>query len=1140
MIRKNLMKSFSVIMAAMIAMMSVACGANTVQDETAQIETVEESKLEDTLIASAASHSSDGESGKVETVYVKTDANGAVNDIIVSEWLKNADASSELSDATQLKDIVNVKGSESFTDNGDGTLTWNASGADIYYQGTTDKQLPVDMHITYTLDGKEISPEELAGKSGKVTIRFDYENKEKQTVEVNGKQVEVYTPFAMVSGMMLDADKFANVEISNGKVISDGGNYIVMGVAVPGLKESLDIDDEKWEEINEDGDLDEKLSNHFEVTADTTDFELGMTITMASSDILSDFGLTDLSDSDKIDDLKDDMSELNDGSNKLVDGTKELKDGTTDLRDGVAKLYDGSKELKDGTKDLKDGTVSLYDGTNKLYDGTGTLADGTGSLVDGTEKLYDGTGSLYDGTAKLADGTGSLLDGSKKLADGTGSLAAGSKKLSDGTTSLYDGTGSLVTGTGSLYEGVVKYTAGASKINDGASQLATGATTAKSGADQLVNGMKEKDFVGNADKLASGASQVDAGVNKLINTVDSMMSSSVQELETQKSQIQAALDFLNGNGNWDANTQAGFVIISKGQITDQVTATRVVEGRKQAEDSLADISKRLNDAAGKIDEGLAEAAKKQAAMNASQDSLAAAQESTETTDVSMEDNDAMLFLTADFGELADTPSDESTEDTSTESSDEVTEEASSNDSTEEIVTNENVNVEETVADNSEATLTTEVSNENAQATEGAATEGSSLEGNDEDELQALNLDVSLLATQNETIDPSTLLNANPNAASSESTEESEEVKALKNQISELQSKNATLEATNKVLNDKLTGLGQTMVQQMTETATQLQGISAGLKESASGLEKGVPEALYVISSYNQLHGAAEAAITTINLIETRLSSSASLKTNSDVAALLAGTSALADGTKAYAEGAKTVYNGAVALDTGLGTLSAGATQLQAGTNELVTNNGALVDGASQLKNGATKLQAGASELKDGASQLNDGASQVNVGATQLKDGASQLNDGATQLKDGASQLKNGVSELKDGAYKLKDGAFQLKDGAYQLNEGARQLDDGATKLNDGAGELYDGVGELNDGAIKLDDGVQELLDGVIKLDEEGIKKLYEAFDGDLTDFTDRLTAIREAGENYTSFGGASEDVDSSVKFIIKTDAIKSL
>ena len=441
MIRKNLMKSLSVIMATMLAVMTVACGAKTTTDEAAATETT----IEESLVSTPSVSRSDEEAGKVETVYVMADANGAINDVVVSEWLKNATASSEIVDKTELTNIVNVKGSETYTDNGDGTVTWNAGGADIYYQGTTQKALPVSMKITYMLDGKEIAPEDLAGKSGRVTIRFDYTNESKEVVNVNGKNIEVYTPFAMVSGMILDGDKFSNVEISNGKVVSDGGNYVVMGVATPGLKESLGIDDEKLDELEDSEDVEKALADHFEITADTTDFELGMTITMASSDVLSDFGLNDLTDSDKVNEMKDDMADLNDGSTALVDGTKELKDGTKDLKDGTQELADGTKNLKDGTQDLYDGTCTLADGTSALYDGSSQLYSGVKAYTDGALKINEGAAALANGAKSAKEGADKLVKGmqEKDLVNQTAALAAGAKKVSDGINTLADGLGQL-------------------------------------------------------------------------------------------------------------------------------------------------------------------------------------------------------------------------------------------------------------------------------------------------------------------------------------------------------------------------------------------------------------------------------------------------------------------------------------------------------------------------------------------------------------------------------------------------------------------------------------------------------------------------------------------------------------------------
>ena len=171
-------------------------------------------------------------------------------------------------------------------------------------------------------------------------------------------------------------------------------------------------------------------------------------------------------------------------------------------------------------------------------------------------------------------------------------------------------------------------------------------------------------------------------------------------------------------------------------------------------------------------------------------------------------------------------------------------------------------------------------------------------------------------------------------------------------------------------------------------------------------------------------------------------------------------------------------------------------------------------------------------LVAGADQLANGNAQLAAGIEKIYGGTVQLDQGLGKLKDGSTELRKGADKLTDNNKAIVDGAFKLYDGASKLNEGAGKLDDGA-------GELYEGVGKLYDGTGKLDDGVQELVDGVVKFDKEGIKKIYEAFDGDLSDFSDRLSAIEKAGENYSTFGGASDDTDSSVKFIIKTDGIKS-
>ena len=352
----------------------------------------------------AATQDTENAVSKEETVYVNATAEGEVKDITVSDWLKNSgSADGDVSDVSDLEGIKNVKGDETFTQDGE-NVTWNTDSSDIYYQGTSNKELPVDMKIKYYLDDQEITPDELAGKSGHLRMEVSYTNKSKKTVKVDNKNVEVYSPFVMVTGMILSSDNFSNVTIDNGKVISDGDKEMVVGVAVPGLKDSLDLNDDLSDKID--------IPEGFTMEADVTDCTMGNTFTMAVTDLLSSL---DLENSEDLDDLQDSLDELDDAAVKLVDGSKDLFDGTKDLYDGTKDLYDGTKTLYDGTKDLYDGTKDLKDGTKELYDGSKELDDGARDLANGTKTLYDGSKDLDDGAAELADGAKTLNTGAGQL-----------------------------------------------------------------------------------------------------------------------------------------------------------------------------------------------------------------------------------------------------------------------------------------------------------------------------------------------------------------------------------------------------------------------------------------------------------------------------------------------------------------------------------------------------------------------------------------------------------------------------------------------------------------------------------------------------------------------------------------------------
>lgn len=350
----------------------------------------------------------DNDADKDESVYLISDANGNVNKTIVVDHLKNKDKKDTLEDASNLSDIENVKGKEKFTQSGD-KLTWQAGGKDIYYQGTATAEPPVTQKVTYYLDGKEISPEDLAGKSGKVKIRFDYTNTTSYTETVNGEKQTVSVPFAAITGLVL-GDGFENIEVTNGKAEVSDSSSVVLGYALPGLKDSLGI---------KDGDLDGDVNipEYMEMTADVKNFSMpaAMTFVVNASDYVSTDGIDTSDLDDMINDLKDASTQLQDGSKTLAEGTDTLADGLSTLQSKLGTFASGVGTLQSGLKTYTDGVSTLSGGLN-------TLGNSTGALVSGADKLNSGAGQLASGSATLKDGLKSYTDGASQLQAGINKL----------------------------------------------------------------------------------------------------------------------------------------------------------------------------------------------------------------------------------------------------------------------------------------------------------------------------------------------------------------------------------------------------------------------------------------------------------------------------------------------------------------------------------------------------------------------------------------------------------------------------------------------------------------------------------------------------------------------------------------------
>ena len=328
---------------------------------------------------------------KSESVYIFAKADGTVKKTVVTDWLKNATEAAQLHDISSLANIQNTDGDETFEARGE-SLIWQAQGNDIYYQGTTDKRAPIDLTVTYWLDGTQTPAEQMAGKSGHVKIRFDYKNNSASTEYVAGAARTVYTPFVCVTGMMLDNGVFRNVTTKNAKILNDGDRTMVGGYALPGLQEDLDIDKDTVD-----------FPTSFEVEADVQNFEMGATVTIVSSDLLGSL------DTDELD-----TSELGDALHELSKAMGKLIDGTSQLYDGMGKLDEGGKKLADGAGQLEEKTASLPKNAKKLADGSAKLAGGLGDVVDGVDKLSTGNSLITDGISGAIAGASSIEDGIQK------------------------------------------------------------------------------------------------------------------------------------------------------------------------------------------------------------------------------------------------------------------------------------------------------------------------------------------------------------------------------------------------------------------------------------------------------------------------------------------------------------------------------------------------------------------------------------------------------------------------------------------------------------------------------------------------------------------------------------------------------
>lgn len=552
---KNIKKFFALGLSIVLVISTLGGCSSTdtiSDDDQEEVAVIQDALDELEGVSDLISHSDTA--GKNETVYAILDGDGQVEQTIVSEWLKNPEGSTSVSDITELSDITVVKGNAEYTKEGSGNqVIWSTDGGDVYYQGYSEKELPVDVHVTYELDGKEVKASEVAGASGHLKITFTYENHLSKNVKINGKNCKIYQPFVMISGMMLDNTKAKNVTVENGSAVNSGDNTIVFGLAMPGLKESMGLDNAK------DGEgqlMDLDIPESVTVEADVTDFSLMMTLTLASNNALSQMGLDDI---DSVDDLKADIDQLTNGMSDIVDGASQLDDGTNELKDGIDTINGKTPQLSSGVSAMTSGANKLLAGVDKLTDKNEKLQNGAAQLAGGLAELEGSLTAadskqklttLISGSADFANGINNVSDSLTKMAAGynysSGDLASlisgleqyaqGLEATQDQTNMAYAGYIRSMIGTyKELYNDVTAVQNGVSvlsdsykKINDGIgtvagniNQISSAVTELSDGADNLKSGIDE--YTAGVSQVSEGMQELDDGLNSLNGQVPALV-----------------------------------------------------------------------------------------------------------------------------------------------------------------------------------------------------------------------------------------------------------------------------------------------------------------------------------------------------------------------------------------------------------------------------------------------------------------------------------------------------------------------------------------------------------------------------------------------------------------------------------------
>ncbi len=350
------LKKITALLMCFVMMLLSACSADTQQS-------AETATGDDAAVVYGPYGDTTENVSKTETVYVNMNSDGSADKIVVSDWLHADRSEVQISDITTLTDFTTTRGYASST-SANGNITWQMASSDIYYEGTSESELPIGVEIKYFLDGAEISADELAGKSGEFRMEVTMTNKIYKQVSINGQDITMYAPFVAVGGMILSYENFSNIEVTNGMSIGAGTYEMVVLAGAPGAQQSLNLSN-----LDISGFEDFSLPETFTITATVNNFSLGDTyyIFAPLSSVNMDIALPET-----LGDVQDVLNQLQDFTT-LIDEIdpngileKFITDGTSldqmmDIMDKSLTVYTENKALLDTMSELltKDNIATL-------------------------------------------------------------------------------------------------------------------------------------------------------------------------------------------------------------------------------------------------------------------------------------------------------------------------------------------------------------------------------------------------------------------------------------------------------------------------------------------------------------------------------------------------------------------------------------------------------------------------------------------------------------------------------------------------------------------------------------------------------------------------------------------------------------